>query len=309
MSSYVGTEMYMAPEVVNKTVQYQGQDADNFAFGVLMLATKIEDYPWVKPEITDARNKNYRNLAFEGGYKADEFWSKYASKNLTPEFKSFIQAMLSYQPSTRPTIADILGDPWMRGPVMTKEEFYNVCKPIVAKATKAQEKELVDNGIGIDFQVGKGKQIRRGNAVKERLDEIDQLTAVNFRPQEPQYEHYGRCQNKNFTLSGGPIIILSVLFCTLSQEKQTKTIISKENWKFTYPVDEPKKNEDGQSEETKDDANPNDFTVEVELHEVDENEKYVVSVTRKGGSLKSFNAFNEEYGQLFKGLSDEEQFE
>ena len=77
MSSFVGTEMYMAPEVVNKKVQYQGQDADNFAFGVLMLATKIEDYPWVRPEITDQRNINYKHLAYEGGFNAEQFWNKY----------------------------------------------------------------------------------------------------------------------------------------------------------------------------------------------------------------------------------------
>merc|ERR1712183_139502 len=115
MSSYVGTEMYMAPELLNKTVPYQGQDADCFAFGVMLLVTMIEDYPWIKPDINDERNRNYKNLSFEGGFKASSMWKKY--KNLPTEFKNFITSMLSYQPSSRPTMADILGDPWMRGQV------------------------------------------------------------------------------------------------------------------------------------------------------------------------------------------------
>ena len=138
MSSYVGTEMYMAPEILNKSLPYQGQDADCFAFGVMLLVTKIEDYPWIKPDITNEQNRNYKHLAFEGGFKSNNFWNKYADKNLSTEFKNFISSMLSYQPSSRPTIADILGDQWMRGEVISKDDFDKVCKPIVDRATKSQ---------------------------------------------------------------------------------------------------------------------------------------------------------------------------
>ena len=50
MKSRVGTFMYMAPEVQDKTVLYQGQDADCFAFGVCLLVAKIMEYPWKKPD-------------------------------------------------------------------------------------------------------------------------------------------------------------------------------------------------------------------------------------------------------------------
>ena len=116
-----------------------------------MLATKIQDYPWVKPDITHKNNINYKNLAHEGGTNDEQFWAKYADVNASQEFKHLISGILAYQPSSRPTIADILGDPWMRGPVMSKEEFAKICKPIVAKAVHCQKTELVEQGIGIDF--------------------------------------------------------------------------------------------------------------------------------------------------------------
>jgi len=45
----LGTPMYMAPEIFDKTVPYQGQDVDCFAFGVSLFVGKVIDYPWKRP--------------------------------------------------------------------------------------------------------------------------------------------------------------------------------------------------------------------------------------------------------------------
>ena len=67
------------PKLKNKrnSYQYQGQDADCFAFGVIMLVVKTSSYPWEMPDIVggDERNKNYVYLAKEGGVKAHRFWN------------------------------------------------------------------------------------------------------------------------------------------------------------------------------------------------------------------------------------------
>ena len=41
MKTRLGTWMYMAPEIIDRTIQYQGQDADCFALGVSMLCCKV----------------------------------------------------------------------------------------------------------------------------------------------------------------------------------------------------------------------------------------------------------------------------
>ena len=40
--------MYSAPEIFDKTVPYQGNDADCYAFGVSILVSMILDEPWKK---------------------------------------------------------------------------------------------------------------------------------------------------------------------------------------------------------------------------------------------------------------------
>ena len=153
MNTPVGTPMYMAPQVTVDRIKYQGQDADIFAFGVMLLATRIGDYPWKVPTLED---ENYRYIAQFGGLNVEEFWKKYAHRNVTPEFKSFITTLIAFEPSSRPTMADILGDPWMRGEVLTHEQFANMCKPIFKKAVKSQQETLIDSFKDhIDFQVDK----------------------------------------------------------------------------------------------------------------------------------------------------------
>ena len=53
------------------------------------------------------------------------FWEQesYLQLNLTDEFKELVALMLKENPMARPTIADVLGHPWMREEVPTEAEF------------------------------------------------------------------------------------------------------------------------------------------------------------------------------------------
>ena len=75
MKSKLGTPMYMAPEIQDKTVPYQGTDADIFALGVTLFVARVMAYPWKKPDIiSDAR---YILFAGDNGIDADDFWAKF----------------------------------------------------------------------------------------------------------------------------------------------------------------------------------------------------------------------------------------
>ena len=111
--------MYMAPEVHDKTVPYQGQDVDVFAFGVAILIAKIMEYPW-KKRPDRFGGGNYELLVDDNGTKADKFWDSYPNHTFTEEFKSLIENMLAFNPTSRATIVDILGHEWMRGEVITQ---------------------------------------------------------------------------------------------------------------------------------------------------------------------------------------------
>ena len=69
--------------------------------------------------------------------------------------------------------------------------------------------------------------------------------------------------------------------------------VSDYSWKFTYAVEEPKKEEDEEAPT---------FGVHVELHEVEENSKYAITVTN--GSFKSFDAFDNAYTELLEKVNE-----
>lgn len=47
---------------------------------------------------------------------------------MSEDFKDLIENMLAFNPTSRPTMADILGHNWMRDKVCTKDEFEVKCK-------------------------------------------------------------------------------------------------------------------------------------------------------------------------------------
>jgi len=126
MKTRLGTPMYMAPEIHDKTVKYQGQDADCFAFGVSLFVARVIGYPWKVPDLI--KDESYNKFAGDYGINADKFWEEFADRELTDEFKNFIENLLACHPSSRPTMADILGHEWMRKDVLTKQQFEAQCQ-------------------------------------------------------------------------------------------------------------------------------------------------------------------------------------
>ena len=47
----LGTQLYMAPEI-ELNLNYQGTDADCFAFGASLLVAKVMEYPFKKASLT-----------------------------------------------------------------------------------------------------------------------------------------------------------------------------------------------------------------------------------------------------------------
>lgn len=106
LSSYRGTMTYMAPEI-KEGKQYDGTQVDVFSMGVILFIIVQGIFPF-----KEARTEEYfYNLLCTG--QIDKYWQKVNGQNLTPEFKDLILSMFSYDPSKRPTVADIRAHPWM----------------------------------------------------------------------------------------------------------------------------------------------------------------------------------------------------
>jgi len=124
--SRVGTERYMAPELVEGK-PYKGNTTDIFALGVVLFVLVTGVMPFhQRASVTDQ--------LYQYVYKDDEqgYWDSFArvyqgskalNKTVSEEFKRFIWQFFSYHYFERITLERIRGSKWMNGPLPNKAEF------------------------------------------------------------------------------------------------------------------------------------------------------------------------------------------
>ena len=100
---YLGTSDYIAPEILEKH-PYDGFKADIFSLGKLLFLLVIK-----LPHADNKLFSLFRNK------QLNKFWNiiRLSNENLSNEFIELFMKMITYDPLQRPTIAQILNDPWM----------------------------------------------------------------------------------------------------------------------------------------------------------------------------------------------------
>jgi len=99
----------MAPEI-KESKTYDGRQIDIFSVGVILFIIVMGIFPFQEAKADDY----YYKLLLSG--KKDKYWKKTGGDGLSSEFKDLIESMLSYDPSKRPNIKDLLSHPWMKIP-------------------------------------------------------------------------------------------------------------------------------------------------------------------------------------------------
>lgn len=120
LKTKLGTESYMAPEI-HMRKPYNGASVDLFASGIILFIMVTQHPPFTKAEPSDPF---YRLLCAN---RADLFWKAH-SKNkpagfFSEDFMKMITAMLSFDPSHRPSISEIQSNAWYNGPITTLENI------------------------------------------------------------------------------------------------------------------------------------------------------------------------------------------
>lgn len=97
---------------------------DLFAAGIILFIMVMGRPPFRSATVKD---EFYKMLV---GTDPDKYWEIYSKGREPPsmEFKMLIQAMLSYFPEQRLSLAEIKGHPWMEGPIPSSEELKKECK-------------------------------------------------------------------------------------------------------------------------------------------------------------------------------------
>jgi len=93
---------------------------------------------------------------------------------------------------------------------------------------------------------------------------------------------------KLFNLSGQPLTVMGQLYDTAKGIGEVE--MSDTKWKMSIPCSE------GENKEAE------QFKMQIELHEVEENKKYTVSVSRKGGSEMTYKPFNKLFMDLKQAI-------
>ena len=119
LKTKLGTESYMAPEI-HARKPYNGASVDLFACGIILFIMITQHPPFTKAEPSDPF---YRLLCAN---RADLFWKAH-SKNkpegfFNEDFKNLITAMLQFDPSNRPSMADVKAHPWYKGSCLTLKD-------------------------------------------------------------------------------------------------------------------------------------------------------------------------------------------
>ena len=111
----------MAPEMI-KREKYQGSIVDLFAMGVILFIIRTKHAPFA--DIAKPTDMFYRLVTT---HRLDLFWKShekgFPDGYFNDDFRDLISSMLQESAKTRLSVADILGHPWMQGPMATEEEI------------------------------------------------------------------------------------------------------------------------------------------------------------------------------------------
>ena len=111
-NSLVGTPQYVCPQIW-LSESYKGIDADIFSLGVVLFNLMTGNYGFG----VSVHKDPFYNLIINKFDK--KYWNKIAIKvsrisELSEEFKTLYMRMVSFNPGKRPSIKEILNDPWMK---------------------------------------------------------------------------------------------------------------------------------------------------------------------------------------------------
>ena len=147
LTEYLGTPNYAAPEMYEGK-PYDGVKADIFSLGVILLNLVTSNIGFKDAKEED---KYYINIKKK---KYDKYWEEVENEigTVPDQVKNLYIKMVAYEPSERPSIKEILGDPWMKQiKDLDKEgEEYKTLENEVFKKFKELENQIHNGNETVD---------------------------------------------------------------------------------------------------------------------------------------------------------------
>ncbi|KAF2831934.1 kinase-like protein [Ophiobolus disseminans] len=141
LQTWCGTVCYSAPEML-KGERYAGEKVDVWSLGIILYALLVGELPFDEDDETVTKMKILKEEP------------KYP-ENFPPQARELCQSLLSKRPILRPTLADILQNPWLAEHAPRQQETLKLQQP--APFSTELEKEVLQRmqaaGVNIDMVI------------------------------------------------------------------------------------------------------------------------------------------------------------
>lgn len=274
-----GTDSYMAPEIHMKQ-KYSGQSVDLFAAGIVLFIMVTQHPPFA---MATPKDPHYKTISAN---RVDLFW-KLHSRNkpggldfFSESFRDLITSMLSFDPTHRPSLAEIKEHPWYTGEVPTYED---VKMEFMSRKAKLDSENMQDDAPmpsgAPDPSVFTNHTVHRG--VGGELESDNSLPSLKREAAEyvPEFKRY----TQFFSTSD-----INELFNTLALFAEKVTT------EFNFDDDQYSVRLNVLEEDTK-------VTMTVNLLKVESEEKYCIEAVKNSGDRFVFNKLYNKLKLFFGG--------
>ena len=140
LDQYLGTLNYAAPEIFLHR-PYNGIKVDIFSLGVVLINLVTCKIGFLQ---ATRRDKYYRYIMIKNYNK---YWNSVKDQigEMSEDLKTLYLRMVSFNPDERPTIEEILKDPWMKEINDLNESEYKILEKEVFEDFIEREKKVIEN--------------------------------------------------------------------------------------------------------------------------------------------------------------------
>lgn len=208
---------------------------DLFAMGIILFILYSGSPPFNSAHFSDAY---YKLLATN---RADLFWKYHSNRKSEPgffsdSFKDLITNMLQTMANQRLGIADIVGHPWMQGPIASQEQVraeFELRKQQInqAKAELADEKKARRQSHTNSYAQGTKRSVHTKGVLMSGQEDTEEAKEAPLDIQLAPYQHVS--SNTCLFSTYDPEFIFSQLISKLT-DRQCSPKVNEKKWKLTY---------------------------------------------------------------------------
>ena len=282
-----GTQGYFPPEYITDKY-YNGIKSDIYSLGITLFALVTCSIPFPQKNLLlDAiKLKNYNK-------KLDSFKQSLKDLNISDEFFDFVFKMIALKSEDRfNNIEEILKDPWLN---KNSGNILDVINEFSSREIHVHQAKTI---------IELNKQIKKDQGKKVIFRCLDEINFFNNNIQIKQYIEENNIFGKKLIVINfnNPLLFMNnILNLIQSEFENVKIQPNSKNLKAIIWFYDDDNNEDF-SEFDNFNVEIKILKIEIKLMKMNEKDKYIIQIIKKGGDLNEFNDKIEEITKLISKI-------